>query len=54
MDLKPDQRVAIVMVHGHGHSYAEAAEVLGVPITTVSNHLNRGLGRLRQYLEEGQ
>jgi len=49
--LKPDERVAIVLVHSHGHSYAEAAEVLDVPVTTVTNHLNRGLARLRKLLE---
>lgn len=49
--LKPDERVAIVLVHAHGHTYAEAAAVLDVPITTVTNHLNRGLARLRRTLE---
>jgi len=51
MKLKPNERVAIVLVHSHGHSYAEVAEVLDVPTTTVSNHLNRGLSRLRKLLE---
>lgn len=51
MKLKPDERVAVVLVHSHGHSYAEVAEVLGVPVTTVANHLNRGLARLRTLLE---
>jgi DNA-directed RNA polymerase specialized sigma24 family protein len=49
--LKPAERVAVVLVHSHGHSYAEAAEVLGVPTTTVTNLLHRGLQRLRQLLE---
>ena len=49
--LKPAQRVAVVLVHGHGHSYREAAEVLDVPITTVTNDLHRGLARLRSILE---
>jgi len=51
MKLKPDERVAIVLVHSHGHSYAEVAEVLDIPVTTVTNHLNRGLSRLRKLLE---
>lgn len=50
--LRPDQRVAVVLVHAHGHSYSEAAEILDVPVTTVTNHLNRGLARLRRFLEQ--
>ncbi len=49
--LKPDERVAIVLVHSHGHSYADVADILDVPVTTVTNHLNRGLARLRKLLE---
>ncbi len=51
MKLKPNERVAIVLVHSHGYSYAEVAEILDVPATTVTNHLNRGLARLRKHLE---
>jgi DNA-directed RNA polymerase specialized sigma24 family protein len=50
--LKSDQRVAIVLVHAHGHTYATAAEVMDVPITTVTNHIHRGLARLRRLLED--
>lgn len=50
--LRPDQRVAVVLVHGNGHTYAEAAAVLDVPVTTVTNHIYRGLARLRQLLED--
>ena len=49
--LKPDQRAAVVLVHGYGWSYAEAAAVLDIPITTLRNHLTRGLARLRKQLE---
>lgn len=49
--LKPAERVAIVLVHSHGHTYAEAGEVLGIPATAVTNHLHRGLLRLRRILE---
>lgn len=48
--LKPDERVAIVLVHAHGHSYLEVADVLGVPVTTVANHLHRGLAQLRRII----
>ncbi len=51
LGLSDAQRVAVVLVHGHGHSYAEAAKVLDVPVTSVTNHLHRGLTRLRSILE---
>lgn len=49
--LSRDQRVAVVLVHGYGMSYREAADTLDVPVTTVRNHLNRGMNRLRTILE---
>ncbi len=52
MRLKPDQRVAVVLVHAHGHSYADAAALMDIPVTTVTNHVTRGLARLRQFLED--
>ena len=52
MRLRPDQRVAVVLVHAHGHSYADAATLMDVPVTTVTNHVTRGLDRLRRSLEQ--
>lgn len=49
--LNPDHRVAVVLVHAHGHTYAAAARILGVPVTTITNHLNRGLAGLRRLME---
>ena len=49
--LPPNERVAVVLVHAHGYSYADAAEVLDVPVTSLTNHLHRGLLRLRKVLE---
>lgn len=49
--LGDDQRVAVVMVHGYGLSYSEAAELIGVPVTTLRNRLRRGLHKLRKHLE---
>ncbi len=51
MKLKPSERITVVLVHGHGHSYGEVAELLDVPTTTIANNLSRGLARLRQILE---
>jgi RNA polymerase sigma factor (sigma-70 family) len=49
--LTPNQRVAVVMIHGHGSTYAEVAEVLGVSVAAVTNHVHRGLRRLREIVE---
>lgn len=50
--LTDAQRVAVVLVHGHGASYREVAELLDVPVTTVTNHIHRGLALLRRDLED--
>jgi RNA polymerase sigma factor (sigma-70 family) len=50
--LSAPQRVAVVMVHGYGATYAEVAEVLGVSVAAVTNHVHRGLRRLRGFLED--
>ena len=50
--LKPSERVAVVLVYAHGHTYAQAAEILDLPVTTITNHLNRGMTRLRRILEQ--
>jgi DNA-directed RNA polymerase specialized sigma24 family protein len=42
--------VAVVLVHGFGYSLREVAELTGVKVTTVQNHLERGLTRLRAEL----
>ena len=49
--LRPEQRAAVVLVKSHGHSYREAAEILGVSEAAVTNHVHRGLTRLRTIME---
>jgi DNA-directed RNA polymerase specialized sigma24 family protein len=49
--LSERQRVAVVLVFGFGWQLAEVGELLGVRVTTVQNHLERGLERLRIALE---
>lgn len=51
--LPDDQRQVVLLVGLEQFSYAEAAEVLGVPIGTVMSRLSRGRERLRQLLEDG-
>ena len=49
--LSAQQRAAVLLVHGYGCTLAEAAEALGCSISTVRNHVARGLKRLRAALE---
>ncbi len=48
--LSHDQRVAVVMVHCYGYRYRDVAEVLGASEAAVTNHVHRGLARLRTLL----
>lgn len=45
------QRVAVVLVHGFAYPLSEAAAVLGCSVSTLRNHLDRGLTRLRHELD---
>ena len=48
--LSERQRVSVVLVHGMGWTLREVAEFTGTKPTTVQNHLDRGLRRLRRAL----
>lgn len=52
--LNASQRVAVVLVKSHGHTYAEVAEALGISEAAVGNHVRRGLRALRTQLGEDQ
>jgi len=49
--LSEQQRTAVVLVHGFQWTLQEVADLTGVGRTTVQNHLERGLARLRAALE---
>lgn len=49
--LTQRQRVAVMLICGHEWTLAEVAEVLGVRVTTVQTHMDRGLAKLRASLE---
>jgi RNA polymerase sigma-70 factor (ECF subfamily) len=51
--LPMEQRQVVLLVGLEQLTYAEAAEVLEVPIGTVMSRLSRGRDRLRQLLDEG-
>jgi RNA polymerase sigma factor (sigma-70 family) len=52
--LKPEQRVAVLLVHGYGFTYRDVAEILSVSESAVTNHVHRGMRRLRRRLEGTQ
>ncbi len=49
--LSGRQRTAVVLVHSFGWTYDEVADVMGVSVSTVRNHLHRGMAKLRSALE---
>lgn len=50
--LSADQRTAVMLVHAYGWTIAEVAAVRGLPMSSVTNHLRRGLAKLRKTLRE--
>lgn len=52
--LPVEQRSVILLVSVEDLSYAETAQVLGIPVGTVMSRLARGRERLRQLTEEGE
>ncbi len=52
--LPVEQRAVILLVSVEDLSYAETAQVLGIPIGTVMSRLARGRERLRQMTDEGE
>lgn len=52
--LNEKQRVAVVMVHAHGETYEAVAGVLGVSTAAVTNHVHRGLKKLRSMMEDDE
>jgi RNA polymerase sigma factor (sigma-70 family) len=50
--LSEQQRTAVVLVHAFGWTQTEVAQLLDVTVSTVREHITRGLTRLRALLEE--
>ncbi len=46
--LPPRQRAAVLLVHAYDYSYREAAAILDVPVTTITNDVIRGVKALRK------
>jgi RNA polymerase sigma factor (sigma-70 family) len=50
--LAPEQRAAITLCLGLGHSHEEAAGILKMPVGTVKSHIARGREKVKAMLEE--
>ena len=49
--LSEQQRLAVVLIHAFGWTLRDVADHTGTRIPTVQTHVDRGLARLRSYLE---
>jgi DNA-directed RNA polymerase specialized sigma24 family protein len=49
--LTDRQRMAVVLVHGFSWTLREVADIAGLRVTSVQNHLERGMSKLRAALE---
>lgn len=50
--LSPRQQQAVVLVQAFGMTHQEAADLLGCARSSIQNHVERGLRRLRKSLED--
>jgi RNA polymerase sigma factor (sigma-70 family) len=48
--LTPHQRAAVLLVHGYGWQLKEVAALMDVRVTTVQNHVERAMAKLRAAL----
>lgn len=48
--LSEHQRIAVTLLHGYGWTMSEVADLLGTKKTTIQNHAERGLAKLRSAL----
>jgi RNA polymerase sigma-70 factor (ECF subfamily) len=46
-ELTEPQRVAVILHHGFDWTYQEIGDVLGIKVSSVRNHLERGINKLR-------
>jgi DNA-directed RNA polymerase specialized sigma24 family protein len=51
-DLTEHQRASVLLVHGYGWTHEEVATTLDIGVSSVRNHLRRGLDHLRARLGE--
>ncbi len=49
--LSEQQRVSVVLAHGYGWTHREVADLLNISTSTVQNHVERAMSKLRAALE---
>jgi DNA-directed RNA polymerase specialized sigma24 family protein len=49
--LTERQRICVVLIHGFDWSMREVAELLGIRVTSVQSHAERGIAHLKRTLE---
>ena len=49
-ELPEQQRISVTLLYGYGWTMTEVADLLGTKKTTVQNHAERGLAKLRNAL----
>jgi RNA polymerase sigma-70 factor (ECF subfamily) len=49
-EMSEHQRVAVVLIRGFEWTHREVAELLGISVSSVQTHLERGMARLRDRL----
>lgn len=49
--LSRRQRQVVILVHGFDYTHREVADLLGISRSSVQNHVERGLAKLRSRLE---
>lgn len=52
MRLEQKYRVVVLMYYYEGYSTAEIADILGVPLNTVTTRLSRARAKLKNFLTE--
>ena len=52
--LSESQRIAVMLIHGFEWTFAEVAELLGVSLSTVQKHADRGMAKLRRRMRADQ
>jgi len=48
--LSERQRVAVFLIHGYGWTHSEVSQFLGLSVSTVQKHAERGLAKLQRVL----
>lgn len=52
--LSDRQRVAVLLVHGEDWTHSEVADLLGLSVSTVQQHAERGMAKLRKAIGENK